>query len=191
MSTVAERWVSKRLLSVDDYYRMAEVGLLAPDERVELIEGEIIVMAPIGSTHAGVVDELCRILGRAVGDRAILGVQRPVRLDRRNETQPDLVLLKPRPDFYKKGHPTAGDVLLIVEVAELSLRYDREIKIPLYARFDIPEAWLFDMGQRVLHVFRSPISGTYAEIVTVPKPGVLTISSLAPLAVDLSTILDF
>lgn len=191
MTTVAESWVPRRRLCVEDYYRMAEVGLLAPDERVELIEGEIINMAPIGSPHAGTVDVLCKILSRAVGDSAIVGVQRPLRLDQRNEPQPDLILLRPRADFYRNAHPSAADALLVIEVAESSLRYDREIKIPLYARYGVPEAWLVDIEQRSLNIFRAAAAGAYTEVVAMPRPVLVTISALAPLAVDLSGVLDF
>jgi Uma2 family endonuclease len=121
---------------VADYYRMAEVGILAPDARVELIDGEIIDMPPPGSSHAGTVDYLLSVLGTAARDRANLRVQSPVRLSEYSEPQPDLALLRPR----------AEDVLLIVEVAANSLRFDRKKKVPLYARHGIPEVWLLGVA---------------------------------------------
>jgi Uma2 family endonuclease len=129
-------------LTVADYYRMAEVGILAPDARVELIDGEIIDMAPPASSHAGTVDYLLEVLGLAARGKAKVRVQNPVRLSEYSEPQPDLALLWPREDFYRARHPRADDVLLIVEVAASSLRFDRKKKVPLYARHGVPEVWL-------------------------------------------------
>ncbi len=145
MGTLMESWPRRHRITVDEYHRMAEVGLLAPDARVELIDGEIIDMAPIGSEHASVVDQLTRLLVRAVGDDAILRVQGSVRLGRRSEPGPDLVLLRPRPDFYRNQFATGNDTLLVIEVSDTTLRYEREIKIPLYARHGVPEAWIVDL----------------------------------------------
>lgn len=140
---------------------MAEVGLLAPDARVELIEGEIIDIAPIGSRHAGAVDRLAQMLIRAVGERAIVGVQRPIRLGTQSEPQPDLALLRPHPDFYSEAHPTAADILLLIEVSDTTWRYDREIKLSLYARHGIPEVWIANVDRKELHCFRNLQGGTY------------------------------
>src|SRR5690606_20818239 len=118
------------------------VGILRPDDRVELIEGEIIDVAPIGSRHAGTVDYLATALTTAVARRAIVRVQGPVTLDAYSQTEPDVALLRPRSDYYRAAHPTPSDVLLLVEVAEASLRYDRGVKIPLYARSGVAEVWL-------------------------------------------------
>jgi len=121
MSETLERQQAptRHRLDVGAYYKMAEAGILGPDERVELIDGEIIDMVPIGSGHAGKTDRLTRIFVRATGEGlAHVGVQRPLRLDALNEPQPDLMLLKPRPDDYQRGHPNAADVLLVVEISE-------------------------------------------------------------------------
>ena len=151
-------------LTVADYYRMAEVGLLAPDARVELIDGEIIDMAPPGSSHAGTVDYLLSVLATAARDRANVRVQNPVRLSRYSEPQPDLTLLRLREDFYRAHHPLAEDVFLIVEVAASSLRFDRRKKVPLYARHGVPEFWLVDLGGRRLIRYRSPEQGAYSLV---------------------------
>jgi Uma2 family endonuclease len=157
-------------LCVDDYYRMAEVGILRPDERVELIEGEIIDVPPPGSLHAGTVDELAEALRAAVGRKALLRVQSPIRLNEYSEPQPDLALLRPRADYYKSAHPGPADVLLIVEVAQSSLAYDRDVKLPLYARHGVPEVWLLDLEHDRLIRHRGPRENGF-EKVDGPKLG--------------------
>ena len=117
--------VKKKLFTVDDYYAMAHAGILGEDDRVELIEGEVIQMAPIGSRHQAVVDRLNRLFVSRVGDRAIVRVQGPLRLAPITEPQPDLQLLAPRDDFYAAAHPSQYEALLVVEVADTSLRFDR------------------------------------------------------------------
>ena len=159
MSTSAKEILQRHRLSVDEYHRMARAGILPEDSRVELINGEIIDIAPIGSRHAATVKQLTRIVSRAVGDTAIVSVQDPIHLDPHTEPQPDLALLRPRADFYKTAHPRASDLLLITEVADTSLRYDREIKIPLYARHGIPEIWLVDLLNNRLSLFRDWCGG--------------------------------
>jgi Uma2 family endonuclease len=175
-------------LSVEAYHRMGEAGILAPDARVELIEGEIIDMAPIGSRHAGTVKHLARILQRAVGDLAIVQIQDPVSLDDHSEPQPDVALLRPRRDFYKSAHPRPADVLLIIEVAEASLRYDGEVKVPLYARHAIPEVWLVDLEGRCLMRYRDPREGVYARVDTPDLARPLRVGALADLRADLGAI---
>src|SRR2546423_2235676 len=121
----------KRFFNVDEYYRMAEVGLLSEDDRVELIEGEIVEMSPIGCTHAGTVDQSNAFLNHKLGDRVMVRVQNPIRLNDFSEPQPDLALLKRRKDFYRNSHPTAEDVLVVIEAADTSLNYDRNVKLSL------------------------------------------------------------
>jgi Uma2 family endonuclease len=167
MASMATDSLRRHRLTVHDYYRMAEVGILPPDARVELIEGEIIDMAPNGSRHAGTIDQLAAIfagLERPARDRVMVRVQNPIRLDEHSEPKPDVALLRPRADFYKSAHPRPADVLLIIEVADTSLRYDREIKMPLYARYGIPELWVVDIIGRSLTRYRDPREGTYARI---------------------------
>jgi Uma2 family endonuclease len=136
---------------------MAEAGILGPDDRVELIDGEIIDLAPIGSPHAGSVNILVEAFAAmAAAGRLVLSVQNPLCLDAFNEPQPDLMLLRPREDRYRQSHPTAADVLLLVEVAESSLAYDRGTKLPLYARHGIPEVWIVDLAGRAVEVHAAP-----------------------------------
>ncbi|PYT08764.1 MAG: Uma2 family endonuclease [Acidobacteria bacterium] len=154
----------KRYFNVDEYYRMAEVGLLSEDDRVELIEGEIIEMSPIASTHGGTVKRSSNFLNRKLGDVVIVSVQDPIRLDDFSEPQPDLALLKPRKDFYSKAHPIAEDVLVVIEVADTSLAYDRNVKLPLYARAGIPESWLIVLAKEVIEIHSQPRNGKYQKI---------------------------
>jgi Uma2 family endonuclease len=177
-------------LTVADYYRMGEVGILAPDSRVELIEGEIIDMAPPGDPHAGTVDQLALVFGHAVAGRAHVRVQNPLKLGEHSEPQPDIALLKPRADFYKSRRPRAADALLVVEVADTSLRFDRDDKIPLYARHGIPEAWLVDLKGKCLVRHRNPQQGAYT-LVDEPNLGsLLELVALPESRLDLGTLFD-
>jgi Uma2 family endonuclease len=155
--------LQRRRFTVHDYYAMADAGILGEDERVELIDGEIIQMPPIGSHHAAWVDRLNAKLGGKTGARAIVRVQNPVRLSDLSEPQPDLALLRPREDFYAGGHPGPGDTLLIVEVAHTTLGYDREVKLPLYALAGIPEVWIVDVEKGEVEVYRQPEGPRFGE----------------------------
>ncbi len=158
------RQPTRHRLDVDAYYKMAEAGILERAARVELIDGEIVDMAPIGSPHAAVVKTLISLVAHAVADGTVLvGVQDPLRLDRYTEPEPDLVLLRPRADRYRAGHPGAADVLLLVEVSDTSLAYDRGVKLPLYARFGVPEVWIVDISRAAVEVFREPRDDAYAS----------------------------
>jgi len=162
MSAQLERWH----FNVDQYYRLAEVGVLQPDDRVELIEGEIIRMPPIGSAHAGHVNRLEQLLKKCLGEKAIVAVQNPVRLYDFSEPVPDIAVLKPRDDFYTTGHPTAQDVLVIVEVSDATILTDRNVKVPLYARADVPEVWLVNLPNRIIEVYGRPAAGAYTDSTT-------------------------
>jgi Uma2 family endonuclease len=153
--------IAKRHFNVTEYYRMAEAGILTEDDRVELIEGEIIERSPIGSLHAACVRRLNQILQQQFGARAVIGVQDPVRLDDFSEPEPDVALLKLRDDFYAQQHPSPADVLLLIEVADTTVLYDRNIKVPLYARAGIPEVWLIDLRQDLIEVYAQPSGGAY------------------------------
>lgn len=140
---------------------MAEAGILNGDERVELIEGEIVEMSPIGSRHGSCVDFVTRLCVTRLGESAIVRVQGSIRLDGRNEPEPDIALLKPREDFYSEELPGPNDVMVVMEVADTTLPYDREVKLPLYARAGIPEAWLIDLGGSIVERHTEPAHGTY------------------------------
>lgn len=151
----------RRLFTVDDYHRMAEVGLLREDERTELLDGEVLSKMPIGSRHAGCVKWLLRQLSVTLGERAVIGAQDPVRLDRFSEPEPDLSVLRPRADLYRSAHPGPEDLLLVVEVADSSLSLDRQVKAPLYAAAGVPELWLVDLRAELVEVCRDPSPAGY------------------------------
>ncbi len=153
--------VHKGPFDVDAYQRLAALGVLREDARVELIDGQVVEMSPIGDRHASCVRRLNRLFSRLVLDIAIIDVQNTLVLGRHDAPQPDLVLLAPRADVYPK-HPRAGDVLLVIEVADTTLAYDRDVKIPLYARSGIPEAWLVNLPADRIEVHRQPTSGEYS-----------------------------
>ena len=158
--------VTRKLFTTDEYYRMAEAGILTPDDRVELIEGEIIRMSPIGTRHAGCVNRASELFILKFHARAIVTVQNPARLNQYNEPQPDILLLKPRDDYYASKHPSGEDTLLLLEVADTSLGFDLKVKIPLYATMGIPEVWIADLRKNVLRVFRNPEAGRYSTVLT-------------------------
>ncbi len=151
---------------------MGETGILHEDDRVELIDGEVIEMAPIGSRHAACVIELTRVLAKQVGEDARLSVQNPVRLDEHGEPQPDLAVVRAR--NYADSLPGPEDVLLLIEVADTSLYYDREVKLPLYARAGIPETWLMNLPADRLEVYRDPAPEGYRSITLVPRDGAVS-----------------
>ena len=155
--------LEKRHFNVTEYYRMAEAGVLTPDDRVELIEGEIIKMSPIGSPHAACVARLARLLHGVIGEKAIVWVQNPVRLSEFSEPVPDLALLKPRKDYYAARHPTPADALLVIEVADTTLLKDRNVKIPLYARARIVETWLVNLPKEMIEVYSDLHNGKYRK----------------------------
>jgi Uma2 family endonuclease len=159
-----------------EYFRMGEAGVFPPDARVELIEGEIVEMAPIGSPHAGAVNVLNRALVLLAGDRAIVSVQNPLIISDRSVPQPDLALLRARADSYSESHPTVADVLVVVEVSDTTLRFDRSTKVPLYARCGILEAWIVDLNHKVVHVYRDAGPDGYRTALTMSSEG-----ELAPL----------
>jgi Uma2 family endonuclease len=158
--------LTKKLFTVAEYYQMAEVGIIGPEDRVELIDGEIIQMSPIGDRHAGYVNRLTRMFVGALGRRAVVSVQNPIQLNNYTEPQPDVVVLKPRADDYAGKKARAEDALLIVEVSDKTLRYDRTIKLPRYAAAGIPEVWILHIAAGELLVFRGPSGKTYADALT-------------------------
>ena len=171
--------LTRHKIDVDDYYRMAEAGILSEDDRVELIEGEIIDMAPISVGHAATVMRINQALVSGCAGRAIVSVQNPVRLDRASEPQPDFSVLRLRADGYETAHPGPADVLLLVEVANSSLRFDRTVKLPLYARAGIPEVWIVDLQHRTVEAHRLPENGRYTQTASY-GPGDRLALALAP-----------
>jgi Uma2 family endonuclease len=179
----------KGRFTVDDYHRLAQIGILGADERVELLDGQIVEMSPIGPRHAGCVKNLARLLYRKLGDAVLLGVQDPVVLGARSEPQPDIAVLKPRADTYSSAHPRPEDILLVIEVADTSLESDREVKLPLYAGAGIPEAWLVDLEHDVLEVHRQPGPEGYREVRTLARGDTLAALLVATGAIAVDEVL--
>ena len=166
-----------RKITVDEYHRMADAGILGPEERVELLDGVIIEMSPINPPHNSCVARVSRWFDRRVGDRAIVFTQGSFRLSGFSEPEPDFLLARYRDDFYRTAHPRPEDVLLIIEVADTTLRYDRDDKLPRYAAAAIPEAWIADVKRNRLTVYRDPSPDGYRQVITLTRRA--TISPLA------------
>ena len=168
--------VQKRLISVDEYERMVQAGVFAEDDRLELIFGEIVAMSPIGAQHVLVVNRLNNALVPALSGQALVSVQNPVRL-LDSEPQPDLTLLRLQVEEHPDSLPLASDVLLLVEVSDTSVEYDRLVKLPLYAAAGIREVWIVDVAEQAVEVYREPGAGGYRTKRTLGRG-----DTLAPLA---------
>lgn len=181
---------SRKLFSVDEYHRMAEAGIFSEDDRVELIEGEIVEMAAIGNRHATCVRRLNHYFNRYVGTQeALVDVQDPVRLSNRSEPQPDLVLLRYREDFYAAGPPAPEDVLLLIEVADSSLFFDRSTKVPLYARSGVREVWVINLDADEIEVYRQSSETGYGEVRRFRKGDTLFPEALPKLVLEVASLL--
>jgi Uma2 family endonuclease len=178
---------TRRRFSVADYHRMGETGILPPDARVELIEGEVLEMAPIGPPHAGIVNRLTRMLVRGAGDAALVSAGNPVVLDHWSEPQPDLALLRPGADSLSRL-PRTDDVLLLVEVSDSTLRFDRAVKLPLYARRGVCEVWIVDVRERRVEVHRGLRDGEYHDSSTHGPDEVIAPVALPSLTVALREV---
>ena len=155
--------VAPRRFTTEEYHRLAEVGVLHEDDRVELLNGIIVTRLPIGPFHGGSTKRLVRIFERISRDRWITSAQDPIRLDEFSEPEPDIALLRPRGDFYDAGHPGPADVFLLIEVADSTLLTDREEKLPMYARAGIPEVWIVNLPERIIEVSTAPVNGRYSQ----------------------------
>jgi Uma2 family endonuclease len=153
----------RRRLTVAEYHKMGEAGILDEDSRVELIEGELIQMSPIGTPHASTIDHLTRLIVKRT-DGVIVRIQNPIGLGSYSEPEPDIVLAKGKPGGYSKKHPGAKDILLVIEVCDSTLRFDREVKVPLYARHKVAEVWLLDLSEKQVEIYRHPSAKGYAQI---------------------------
>ena len=178
-----------RAFTVGEYYRMAEAAILTEEDRVELIAGQIVAMSPIGSRHAACVDRLNGLLHRQPGAAFIVRVQSPIALDAYSEPEPDLVLLRPRADFYAAAHPSAADVLLAIEVGDTSADYDREVKLPLYAQAGIPEVWVIDLQKDRIEVYARPQGSAYQQRFEVAADATFTSPTVAGLELAVAEVL--
>jgi Uma2 family endonuclease len=156
--------LTTRKFTVEEYEKMSVQGIIKPDEKVELIRGEIIKMSPMGTRHAACIYRLTQLFSRKFADLILLGVQNPIRLNDNSQPEPDLSLLIPRSDFYVSAHPQPEDIYLIIEVSDSTLDYDRNSKIPLYAEANIKEVWLVNLQEECLEVYRYPVNGIYQSI---------------------------
>jgi Uma2 family endonuclease len=156
--------VKRRKLTVSELYALVDAGLIAPEDRVEMIDGELYVMTPPSSHHAAVVKYLSKMLEQAYGDKALVSTQDPVYFSEHDFALPDLAVLKHRDDFYRGAHPTPADVLWLVEVSKTTLGYDKTKKLALYARLNIAEVWLVNLQEGAVEVCRQPTSAGYGEV---------------------------
>lgn len=180
--------IPRRKLSLTDYHRMGEAGILREDDRIELIQGELIEMAPIGSRHASMVSHLTYVLADATGTTAFVWAQNPIALPPDSEPQPDIALLKPRTDRYAGSLPGPADVLLLVEVADTTLAYDRDVKLALYAQHGIPEVWIIDVQAGLLSIHRDPSPQSYQRVLSPGKTEAISLAMLPDVTIDLPTI---
>ena len=179
---------SRRRFTVDEYYKLTEVGILAPDERVELLAGEIITMAAVGSRHAFCVDEFSEKLApSALSGRAKIRIQNPIRLDHENHPQPDIAVVHRR--NYADEHPGPEDVMLLIEVADSSVGFDRRHKLPMYAMHGIPEVWLSDVNARRVEIYDQPIAGGYARIRIAERDGTPTPGALPDVTIQVREVM--
>lgn len=183
-----EKRPHRHRISVQDYHRMAEVGLLARDNRVELIEGAIFDRAPAGDPHRATVGRLHELLRQAVGEQGVVLHNAPIRLGTDSEPAPDLAVLRARPGGHRKAAPTAADTMLVIEVSDSTWHYDHDTKVPFYARHGIPEVWLFDLTSATVHFFRALTGGHYADEAATENPGLTFLPGLTDAAVDLAGV---
>jgi Uma2 family endonuclease len=179
---------SRRLFTVAEYEQMAQAGIFREDDRLELIDGEIFEISPIGSRRAACVRRLQRLLARVLGDRALVDTQNPVILNNASEPLPDVVVLKNRSDLYAAQHPRPDDIFLVIEVADTSLSYDQEVKIPVYARGNIPEVWVVDLNSASVHVHRAPTATGYQEHTRVQSGAALVPQAFSDCALPVAGI---
>jgi Uma2 family endonuclease len=178
-----------RRLTVAEYHALGEAGVLTENDRVELIHGEVVEKAMIGPRHAVCIGRLHRLFERRAGGAAVVRTQNPVTLAD-SEPEPDACLARPHPDEYLSGHPTPADTFLIIEVADTSLNYDRDVKGPLYASSGIPEYWLIDLNSDAVTVYRNPRpDGTWGDVTAHARGETLTVAALPGLAVAVADLL--
>ncbi|NJL02744.1 MAG: Uma2 family endonuclease [Spirulinaceae cyanobacterium RM2_2_10] len=175
--------------TADQYQKMGEAGIFHPEARLELIQGDILVMSPIGLKHAATVNRLANLLPRLVGDRTIVSIQNSIRLNDYSEPQPDVVLLQPRADFYESQIPQPDNVLLLIEIADSSLRYDRRVKAPLYAENNIQEFWLINLLDQTLECYRQPQAEAYTDQQTLNRDQAIAPLAFPDLTLNLTQIL--
>lgn len=179
----------RHAFTVDEWHHMGETGLFGEDARLELLDGEVIEMSPIGSRHASCVNRLVRLLITEIGSEALIFSQNPVVLDATSEPQPDLAVLVPRSDEYSLSHPTPQEILLLVEVSDTTLAFDRDRKAPYYARSGVLECWIVDLAGDEIVVMRSPGVGGYGDVRPFGRGDQVEVEALPDVAIDVADIL--
>ncbi len=180
---------TKHLTNLDEWRRLGEANIFPPESRLELINGEILEMAPIGFNHAGHLRRINKLFSKLIPDNIISGVQDPLQLGDLSEPEPDFMLLKPNDDFYSSRHPNASDVLLLIEVADSSLMFDQNQKLRLYALHDVPEYWLLNLKDSCVEVYRQPHDECYGEKTTLRIGDSVTLSQLDQITINIADIL--
>gem|GEM_PF-114241 len=188
LSAQSSALYSKYFLTTDHFQKMVEAGIFDDTDHIELVEGELISMVPINPPHAGKTGRLHRLLSRRVGDLALVYAQTPIILDHDSEPQPDIVVARPRPDFYETSHPGPPDILLLVEVSNTTAKYDRTVKIPLYAHAGIPEVWLVDLLKARVEVYLQPQTDGYRQVLFPNNQESLTLSQLPAVSISLAEL---
>ena len=177
---------ARRLFTADEFERMAEAGVFGPEERLELIDGEIVEMSPVGPGHGASIACLNKRFVLGLGDRAVVWIQSSVVVALRSVPQPDLALLRPR--SYRRANPRPDDILLVVEVADSSLRYDRRRKVRLYAVAGIPEYWVVGVEREWLEVYRTPEGEGYRDVRRVSRGDTIAPLSFPDLLISVADI---
>jgi Uma2 family endonuclease len=178
----------RRKFTVEKYHKMVDSGILTENDRVELIRGEIIEMSAIGTRHAAGVRRLDNLLSTKLQGLVIIDTQNPIELDDISEPQPDVALLRPRADFYANSHPQPDDIFLLIEVADTTVKYDREVKIPLYAENNIFEVWLVDVNQQIIEVYREPTKEGYGDMQKFTLNQSLSIQAFSDVSISVNEI---
>lgn len=181
--------VAKHLFTVDEYHRMGEAGIFSEDDRIELLEGEIFEMSPVGSRHASCVNRLSNEIPRLLGRTVVVCPQNPIRLNDRSEPQPDICIARWRSDYYRNSSPTPDDTLLVIEIADSTADADRKIKVPLYARAGIPEMWLCLLVDDVVEVHDTPLGDRYLNVRTYVRGQTIQSKSVPGLSLTVDDVL--
>jgi Uma2 family endonuclease len=187
--TLATETVRKHLTDIHEWQKLGDANIFPPESRLELIDGEILEMAPIGCNHSGHLNRINKLFTVLTADCADTSVQNPLQLGDLSEPEPDFMLLKPSADFYCSRHPNADDVLLLIEVADSSLSFDQNQKLRLYARHNIPEYWLLNLKDSCIEVYRQPHEDVYGEKTTLRVGDTITLSQLNQLTINIADIL--
>jgi Uma2 family endonuclease len=175
--------------TVGQYHQMIESGILTDRDRVELLQGEIIEMSPVGRQHAACVDRLTELFVLRLFSQAIIRVQSPIHLSNNSEPQPDVAILQRRPDFYAESHPQPKDIFALVEVSDTTIEFDRTVKVPLYAQDDIAELWIVDLNTETVQVYREPHSTGYQSVQTLHRGQTIALQALSDIQFTVDQLL--